>query len=413
MKFKTLILLFVSLIFINCSKDDDSQEAKLSSENKVISFTIKPNDINYAGVINEQNKTIEIETVGLEVNSNIVPQIVFSAKATISPDPTSIQDFSQPVIYTVTAENGDEAVYTVTTNNTEIAVPSNEKKILSFQLSNNGNTFDGVINHDALTIDIEVYGDTAQLLVPTITVSENATFSPGVDDAQNYLEDVEYTVTAEDGTFNIYTVRTKVLLITTVNSVSSTSDFSTAYYSNAKPYVRTQNVDLTLPNSKIILANATNSYELSYSNYSFTTFEDDIFTNFQIEFPNNIVTASDYTLKYVVDDVIKTETIELIDVLAENVPVITSSNQSSYNFGDTLILTGTNLVPGIRIAAHNGSIYAYNESSSSPVSVNSEGTMLTFQMNVNSGMFPSGTYQTPIFINYNGRYGDSITVEFD
>ena len=73
------------------------------------------------------------------------------------------------------------------------------------------------------------------------------------------------------------------------------------------------------------------------------------------------------------------------------------------------------MVTGIRIAAHNVLIYQYNESF---VSINSEGTELTLPLDVNQNMFPSwvrqpSPYPTPEIIYYNGRYGETIVVDFN
>uniref|UniRef100_UPI00058B6F87 hypothetical protein n=1 Tax=Psychroserpens damuponensis TaxID=943936 RepID=UPI00058B6F87 len=137
--------------------------------------------------------------------------------------------------------------------------------------------------------------------------------------------------------------------------------------------------------------------------------------SFIIEFPSNIVTANNYKLKYLVDEQVKSISNFDFDILSENLPNITSSNQTSYSYNDTLILTGQNLVPGIRIAAHNITIYQYN---SSYVSISSDGTELTLPLNVNQNMFPSmvgqpSPYPTPVIIYYNGRYGQTIVVDFN
>lgn len=125
-----------------------------SSDNKITSFSITPNETTFFGIINESDKTITIETVGLELNSNLTPEIEFSQNAIISPNPSSEQDFSQNIEYTVTAQNGEQVTYTVVTNNTPL---SDEKKILSFQLNIDNEIFDGVIDHSTLTIDVETY----------------------------------------------------------------------------------------------------------------------------------------------------------------------------------------------------------------------------------------------------------------
>jgi hypothetical protein len=127
------------------------------------------------------------------------------------------------------------------------------------------------------------------------------------------------------------------------------------------------------------------------------------------------VTANNYKLKYIVDGQVKSISNFDVDILSENLPNIISSNQTNYSYNDTLILTGQNLMPGIRIAAHNVLIYQYN---SSFVSISSDGTELTLSLDTNQNMFPSwvgqpSPYPTPVIIYYNGRYGETIIVDFN
>jgi len=408
MRIKASLLLILSLLLFNCSKDEGPD---LSSENKILSFKITSSGDVFNGVINELSKTITLTTFALETNSTLVPEISISQNATISPNPSSAQDFSQNITYIVTAENGEQTTYTVITNNTPIV---SEKKILSFQLNIDDEVFDGVIDHASLTIEIET-DKNPSYVAPIITISDGATISPDSSEPQNFNSDIQYTVTAEDQTSNVYTVMTKWISFNTVNSAISTSDIATRYYSNATPYVRTTYVDLSIPNSSIILENDANSYEVSPYNY--TTYENNdlLNTSFQFEFPTDIVSAIDYKLKYIVDGQVKSVSPFDLDVLSENAPEIISSNQTNYSYNDTLIITGNNLLSGLRIVAHNGLIYQFNESS---VSVNDDGTELTLPLDSNINMFPSwvgGTSpsETPLIMYYNARNGQTLVVDFN
>jgi len=383
-----------------------------SSDNKITSFNITPNETTFSGVLNESNNTITIETIGLELNSSLIPEIEFSQNASISPSASSEQNFSQNIEYTVTAQNGEQETYTVITNNTPL---SDEKKILSFQFNIDGEIFDGIIDHSALTIDIETNRNPTNIS-PIISISDDAAISPVSSEPQNFTNNIQYTVTAANQSSSIYTVKTKWISFTTILSEYNTSsNIATKYYSNATPYVITLNVDLSLPNSKIILENTANSYELNFTNYNTSTANDNLYSSFQIEFPTSIVTANNYKLKYIVDGQVKSISNFDVDILSENLPDIISSNQTSYNYWDTLVLTGQNLVPGIRIAAHNASIYQYN---SSHVSINSDGTELTLSLDINRNMFPSwvaepSPHPTPVIICHNGRFGKAIVVDFN
>ncbi|MDT0293866.1 DUF5018 domain-containing protein [Mesonia ostreae] len=382
-----------------------------SSDNEITSFSITPIDTTYSGVINHVDKTILIEAQGLELNNTLIPNIEYSPNASISPSSSQEQDFSENIEYTVTAHNGEQATYNVITNNTPL---SNEKKILSFQLIIDDEIFEGVINHATRTIEVET-NKNPNNISPIITISNGALISPDITEPQNFEDIVEYTITAENQTSNVYRIKTKVFSFFTMNVANSTNDIATKYYSNAIPIVKASFVDLTIPDSKLILENDQNSYELTFSDYYSSTYNDILLTSFKIEFPQNIVTASNYKLKYKVGDIVKCVSNFEIDVLAENVPEITSINQTSFSFMDTLILVGNDLVPGLRVLAHNGTIYQYNQSY---VSVNPDATQLTFPIHINSYMFPSvvgqsSPHPTPIIIYYNQRYGEGVVVDFN
>ncbi len=84
-------------------------------------------------------------------------------------------------------------------------VKSNAKELLTFDLSSK--TGPAVINNTAYTVAIEVAnGTNVTTLSPTITVSKRATISPASGASTNFTAPVEYTVTAQDGTTQKYTV---------------------------------------------------------------------------------------------------------------------------------------------------------------------------------------------------------------
>lgn len=107
--FKTLCVILTSLVLLTgCNKE--------SSEKKITSFKLA--GLNIYGTITENPKTIvALVPAGTDVTS-LVPIITISEKATISPASGVPTDFTNPVTYTVTAEDGSKATYiaTVTVN---------------------------------------------------------------------------------------------------------------------------------------------------------------------------------------------------------------------------------------------------------------------------------------------------------
>ena len=85
-----------------------------------------------------------------------------------------------------------------------------EAKITGFTFESELITMQPVIDEDAKTITFKVSENATtedlQALVPTITVSDKATITPGSGVAQDFTGKVVYTVTAEDGTVVKYSV---------------------------------------------------------------------------------------------------------------------------------------------------------------------------------------------------------------
>lgn len=104
LSFIMVAILTVAVMATGCKKQ--------SSEKKIKSFSFASPAVE--AVINEQAKTvIAVVPFGTNVTS-LAPMIVISEKATVSPASGIPQNFTNPVTYTVMAEDGSQAMYTVT-----------------------------------------------------------------------------------------------------------------------------------------------------------------------------------------------------------------------------------------------------------------------------------------------------------
>ncbi|MDG6244517.1 MAG: PGF-pre-PGF domain-containing protein, partial [Methanolobus sp.] len=147
--------------------------------------------------------------------TSLTPTIVHTG-ASIIPENGVAQDFTNPVIYTVTAEDGTTRSYTVTVTSTL----NPAKSITGFSFTDPAVT--GDINEAARTISITVpYGTDVSSLTPTI-VHTGASITPGSGITQDFTNPVIYTVTAEDGTTRSYTVT----VTSTLNPGKSITGFS-------------------------------------------------------------------------------------------------------------------------------------------------------------------------------------------
>ena len=106
------------------------------------------------------------------------------------------QDFTNPVAYAVSAQNGSIQIYTVAVNVASV-LKSTEKVITSFKLSGFSPEVDGYIDkNDAHTITAVVPdGTDLTKLTPIIVVSDGATLSPGSGVIQDFTNNVTYTAT--------------------------------------------------------------------------------------------------------------------------------------------------------------------------------------------------------------------------
>ncbi len=266
MKIKTLILFLTSLLLFSCSNDDSP---KLSSENKILEFKIASKKGNiYLGKIDDITKTITLNTKGIELENQIIPEIQISNKATISPDKIP-QDFNQQIKYTITAENGQKAIYSVIVNNTAL---SNEKKILEFKFNIDNEVFTGIVDQTNLSINITTYKDISNIS-PEITISQFASITPN-QVKQDFNKLITYTVTAENGSTSIYKVKaTKPQIVSTLTKCYIRA-VSTAYVNN---------IDLPANlNYKLYLENDTNSFLLNY--FDAQSFKNEIWRRHLIQF---------------------------------------------------------------------------------------------------------------------------------
>lgn len=91
---------------------------------------------------------------------------------------------------------------TETASHFRIYIPkSSEKDITGFMVEN----VNGTVSGNAITVTLPA-GTDVTALAPVIQISDKATVSPASGTVQDFTNPVEYTVTAEDGTVQIYNV---------------------------------------------------------------------------------------------------------------------------------------------------------------------------------------------------------------
>lgn len=247
MKKLNLLLLLSLFVFLSgCSDDDESIK---SNSKEILSFEV----YSYSATINETQKQIELVVASNFNLEELEPVIGVSDKATISPASGVKQDFTKQVIYTVKAENGSEQKYTAIITKKK----SSSARIEHFSINDvKGEIRDEwtTVTHsgsNSVKIWLKGVSDVTRLK-PIIEVSPGAKVSPASNEEIDFSKPVVYTVTAEDGKIDSYTVgvqyskypsgllyTTKIRNMNRTTDVTTHHDFDFDYLNRIKLFTRT------------------------------------------------------------------------------------------------------------------------------------------------------------------------------
>lgn len=113
-KLSVLIAMFATLMLLStsCTKDDD--KPALKSDKQILGIVFNQFTPEVVATVNQDNKTA---TAVIPANGNIsalIPTITVSGGATVNPASGTVVDFTTPVAFTVTAEDGSTSAYVVT-----------------------------------------------------------------------------------------------------------------------------------------------------------------------------------------------------------------------------------------------------------------------------------------------------------
>ena len=138
---------------------------------------------------------------GTPVN-RLAPSIKFAERATIRPASGSVNDFSRPVSYTVTAEDGTTTVYRVAVT---ILPKSSAKEIIACSFGAFGLA---AIDGDHINMAVPAT-QPLNTLAPFFKISPFATLRPASGSVIDFTRPVTYTVTAQDGSTKAYQVNAR------------------------------------------------------------------------------------------------------------------------------------------------------------------------------------------------------------
>lgn len=176
----------------------DNQEATLSAEKAMLSFAVEWNGKSYPAQIDPTALTVRA-TVPAEADLGRLKAVFeVSPQATVTPGSGQENNFSNPAIYDVTAQDGTSNVYTV-------YVGRSMNRLLKVSLPTY--TLQAAPNKDdVVELTVPYEADLTQL-APVLELDAQATVVPASGSVQNFTEPVRYTVTDKQGNSRAYTVK--------------------------------------------------------------------------------------------------------------------------------------------------------------------------------------------------------------
>ncbi len=177
---------------------------------EILTYKFEELDPVVTGIIDKEEYAVDLEVPYSTDVTSLVATFTLTEGATATVGTTeqvsgtTPNDFTNAVTYSLTGADDVTQDWTVTVAK---EAPTTGNDIITFKFEALDPTVTGAVLIADHTVDLEVpFGTDVTTLVPTITLSENATISPESGVAQDFSSAVTYTVTAQDGTTQNWTV---------------------------------------------------------------------------------------------------------------------------------------------------------------------------------------------------------------
>ncbi len=237
------LLLMCVLIFLSFGCQDnslsDSGDGEVNNYNSITAFSFLATDnselsADVAGLIEGVGKTISLTVPSGTDVTTLVPAISIIGSS-VSPASDVTTDYTNPVSYTVTAEDGTTQDFTVTVT----SIDAKEITAFSFTAAaNSGLSVDVIadINGTAITATIP-YGTDLTALVATFTntgelVVVDSTFQISGETVTDFSNPVHYWISSIDSAWNYYEVtvtETEPVVGDLVNYTAGSVPFTMVY----------------------------------------------------------------------------------------------------------------------------------------------------------------------------------------
>lgn len=195
-----------------------------NNQNVILDFSLEIEGIDYLGIINNDDNTIEVNVPTQLDYNGIHPQLTLSPNATIEPNLETELDFENEIKFTVKSESGIERIYTLILIENE----SDENFVTNFKFPIGEDSFiEGVIHNETDEIEVSVpYQFNLEAVVPIVEISPKASISFVQGTIFNFENLVTFLVTAENGEERSYKV------VVTVEANTSNYILSFSFNSN-------------------------------------------------------------------------------------------------------------------------------------------------------------------------------------
>ena len=206
--FRFITFLFITFLMVSCASDE-----VLSSDNKIVSFTVIKGEVSKQFDITETSISGKVDS-DFEL-SNIKLDVKIAESATISPDPATIKSITGPFSLTVTAANGDQKVYKVEINRES----GTGNSLLEFNINSTNFITTATIDEKTgiITKRIPEFVDLENLSTD-LKISKYASITPDPKTIKDYSSPVNFTVKSEYGVEKVYQVKLEYMNVSRFRS---------------------------------------------------------------------------------------------------------------------------------------------------------------------------------------------------
>jgi hypothetical protein len=365
-----------------------------STGKSITSFKFAGFEPEVIGTINESEKTISIMVPNGTDVSDLAPTIEVSEEATVSPASDVSQDFTNPVTYTVTAEDESTQTYDVTVT---------VDPTVDFTLD----TYTGpleIAQSETLSLSGDNFGDYHNNSIVLIDEFDTEYTLDASASSTDDLLVIEIPSDMPTGTFHI---RVQVNGQTFLMEETFTITFHEPVIASVSASViRGEAITITGDyfefNTEVSLVMGDNSIGLLVTDVTQTSIVATV--------PSDIA-PGEYTVRVDSHDMIAEGGPVTVEI-QPGIPYIESLDKFSYTRGETMVITGVNLKKDGVITHINFLPFTPTEGPTivRSVSVNAEGTEATFTI---PNDFPTGTYSILVEVDFefSEEYGEIIQIQ--